>query len=160
MSARAGHAVADTADREIIITRLINAPRELVFEAWTDPRHIDKWFGPQGYITKTSSMDLRPGGMWRFVMSGPQGTFPSRVVFQEIVKPALLVYMHGSDIDNDPDAFHVTVTFEDLGDKTHLTMRSLLPSAEARNKVVRDFKAIEGGNQTLQRLEQHVSTMG
>jgi uncharacterized protein YndB with AHSA1/START domain len=156
MSAKPGSADYGTRDREILITRIINAPRNLVFAAWLDSKHADKWMGPTGYTTVTQSMDVRPGGAWRFTMSGPQGVFSNRVTYIEIVKPSRLVYEHGSDTDNDPDAFHVTVTFEDLGDKTHITMHSLFPSVEVRNKVVKEFKAIEGGYQTLGRLEQHV----
>lgn len=150
MSARAN----SSADREILITRIINARRDLVFAAWVDSKHADKWMGPAGYTTVTQSMDVRPGGQWRFTMSGPQGVFPNRVTYIEIVKPSRLVYMHGSDKDNDPDEFEVTVTFEALGDKTHITMRSVFPTAAARDKVVKEFHAIEGGYQTLERLEQ------
>ena len=152
MSARA----SSSADREIIITRIINAPCSLVFDAWVNSKHADKWMGPVGYTTVTQSMDVRPGGRWRFTMSGPQGVFPNRVTYIEVVKPSRLVYLHGADQDNDPDAFEVTVTFEDLGDKTHITMYSVFPTAAARDKVVKEFKAIEGGHQTLERLEQHL----
>jgi uncharacterized protein YndB with AHSA1/START domain len=152
MSARA----SSSADREVIITRIINAPRNVVFDAWVNSKHADKWMGPTGYTTVTQSMDVRPGGTWRFTMSGPQGVFPSRVTYIEVVKPSRLVYMHGADQESDPDAFHVTVTFEDLGDKTHITMQSVFPTAAARDKVVKEFHAIEGGYQTLERLEQHV----
>jgi len=151
MSARA----SSSADREVLITRIINAPRDLVFGAWVDSKHADKWMGPTGYTTVTQSMDVRPGGMWRFTMTGPQGVFPNRVTYIEVEKPSRLVYKHGSDKDNDPDAFEVTVTFEELADnKTHITMRSIFPSAEARDAVVKQFKAIEGGYQTLERLEK------
>ena len=153
MSARA----SSSADREVLITRIINAPRDLVFAAWVDSKHADKWMGPTGYTTVTQSMDVRPGGMWRFTMSGPQGVFPNRVTYIEVVKPSRLVYKHGTDKDNDPDAFDVTVTFEELADgRTHITMHSVFPSAAARNKVVKEFHAIEGGYQTLERLEQHL----
>ena len=156
MSARQSNADDSTRDREIVITRILNAPRDLVFAAWVDSKQVDQWMGPTGYTTVTQSMDVRPGGTWRFTMSGPQGVFPSRITYIEVVKPSRLVYQHGADTDNDPDAFHVTVTFEDLGDKTHITMHSILPTVEARNRVVKEFKAIEGGYQTLGRLEQHL----
>jgi uncharacterized protein YndB with AHSA1/START domain len=151
MSAR-----SSSADREVLITRIIKAPRDLVFAAWLDSKHADQWMGPTGYTTVTQSMDVRPGGMWRFTMSGPQGVFPNRVTYIEVVKPSRLVYKHGTDKDDDPDAFEVTVTFEDLGDSTHITMRSVFPNAAARDRVVKEFKAIEGGYQTLERLEQHL----
>jgi uncharacterized protein YndB with AHSA1/START domain len=150
MSARA----SSSADREVLITRIIGAPRDLVFAAWVDSKHADKWMGPAGYTTVTQSMDVRPGGMWRFTMSGPQGVFPNRVTYIEVVKPSRLVYKHGADKDNDPDEFEVTITFEELsGDRTHITMRSIFPSAAARDKVVKEFHAIEGGYQTLERLD-------
>jgi uncharacterized protein YndB with AHSA1/START domain len=142
-----------TADREIIQTRIFNAPRELVFKAWTDPKHVDHWWGPRAFTTKTSEMDLRPGGVWRFVMhSAEHGTFTNKVVFLEIVKPERLVYDHGADDDQGPH-FRVTVTFTERGQKTELTMRSIFPSAEAREKVIK-FGAIEGGKQTLDRFEE------
>jgi uncharacterized protein YndB with AHSA1/START domain len=153
MSARAN----SNADREILITRILSAPRDLIFEAWVDSKHADKWMGPTGYTTVTQSMDVRPGGTWRFTMSGPQGVFPNRVTYIEVVKPSLLVYRHGADKDDDPDAFEVTVTFEELGDKTHITMRSVFPSVAVRDKVVREFHAIEGGYQTLERLDNLLS---
>jgi uncharacterized protein YndB with AHSA1/START domain len=143
-----------TADREIIQTRVFNAPRELVFNAWTDPKHVDRWFGPRGFTTQTSEMDVRPGGVWRFVMRHAQyGTFTNKVVFLEVMKPERLVYDHGAD-DSNPPQFHVTVTFTERGQKTELTMRSIFPSAEAREEKVRKFGAIEGGKQTLDRLEE------
>lgn len=143
-----------TADREIIQTRVFNAPRELVFKTWTDPKHVDRWWGPRGFTTQTSEMDVRPGGVWRFVMRHAQhGTFPNKVVFLEVVKPERLVYDHGAD-DSNPPHFRVTVTFTERGQKTELTMRSIFPTAAARDKVVREYGAIEGGKQTLDRFEE------
>jgi uncharacterized protein YndB with AHSA1/START domain len=142
-----------TTDREIIQTRVFNAPRELVFEAFTDPKHVDRWWGPRGFTTTTSEKDVRPGGVWRFVMRHAQhGTFTNKVVYLEIVKPERLVYDHGADDDKGPH-FRVTVTFTERGQKTELVMRSVFPSAEAREKVLK-FGAIEGGKQTLDRLEE------
>ncbi len=117
MSARA----SSSADREVLITRIINAPRDLVFGAWVDSKHADKWMGPTGYTTVTQSMDVRPGGMWRFTMSGPQGVFPNRVTYIEVEKPSRLVYKHGADKDNDPDAFEVTVTLRGRSATTRRT---------------------------------------
>ena len=110
----------NTTDREIIQTRVFNAPRDLVFKAWTDPKHIDRWFGPRGFTTQTSEMDFRPGGVWRFVMRHAQyGTYTNKVVFLEFVKPERLVYDHGAD-DSNPPHFRVTVTFTERGQKTEL----------------------------------------
>lgn len=155
------HASAeDTADREIVITRLLNAPRDLVFTAWIDPNHVAQWWGPNGFTTTTHEMDVRPGGTWRFIMHGPNGVdYPNRIDYEEVVRPERLVYTHGTGAENDPGQFHVTVTFAEQEGGTALTMRSLFASAAARNKVVTEFKAIEGGNQTLDRLQKYVAAM-
>jgi uncharacterized protein YndB with AHSA1/START domain len=146
---------SSTADREIVTTRLIDAPRELVYEAWTDPKHVGHWFGPDGFKTTTRSMDVRPGGQWVFVMHGPDGTdWPNVVTYQEVAPPARLVYLHGDD--KEPDMFHVTMTLDDEGGKTALTMRAVFKTAAAREFVVRERGAIEGGQQTIARLEAYV----
>jgi uncharacterized protein YndB with AHSA1/START domain len=151
---------ADTSDREIVITRLVDAPRELIWKAWTDPQHVGNWWGPNGFTNTIHSMDVRPGGAWRYDMHGPDGrTYPNKVVYIEVVKPERLVYNHGSDEANDPSTFHVTVTFTAQGAKTLIRMHSVFPTAAAREFVVREFKAIEGGNQTLDRLEKYLPTM-
>ena len=145
-----------TVDREIVITRLLDAPRERVFEAWTDPRQVGHWWGPTGFTTTIHEMDVRPGGVWRFIMHGPDGVdWPNWVRYQEVVRPERLVYDHGGERE-DPE-FHVTVTFADEGGRTRLTMRSLFPTAAARDYVVREVRAIEGGNQTLDRLTEYLA---
>lgn len=147
-------AAGDTADREIVTTRLYDAPRDLVFGAWTDPEHIGQWWGPNGFTTTVHEMDVRPGGLWRFMMHGPDGTdFPNRVAYEEVVRPERLVYMHGSDAE--PEVFHVTVTFADEGGKTRLTLRSVFPTAEALAAVMK-FGAVEGAHQTLARLAAYL----
>ena len=151
---------ASTADREIVITRLLDAPRALVFKAWTDPKHITQWWGPNGFTNTIHSMDVRPGGTWRFIMHGPDGVdYPNRIVYSEVVEPDRLVYAHGSDQENDPEQFHVIVTFDDENGKTRLTMRSLFGSAAQCDKVVNEYGAIEGGKQTVNRLAQHLQTL-
>jgi uncharacterized protein YndB with AHSA1/START domain len=148
-----------TADREIVTTRLIDAPRELVFAAWTEAKHVGHWFGPDGFTTITHSMDVRPGGVWRFTMRGPDGKdWPNVVTYEEVVPPERLVYMHGDD--REPDMFHTTVTFADEGGRTALTMRAVFKTAAARAQVVRENGAIEGAQQTVSRLERYVRSMG
>ena len=143
-------------DREIVITRVFNAPRERVFEMWTDAKHMAHWWGPNGFSITTHEMDFRPGGVWRFMMHGPDGTnFPNKIAYIEILKPERLVYDHTDDGDW---GFHVTVTFEKQDGKTKLTMRSLFKTAAERDKVVKEFHAIDGGNQTLSRLAGYLET--
>jgi uncharacterized protein YndB with AHSA1/START domain len=148
----------NTSDREIVITRLLNAPRELVFQAWTDPKHLINWWGPKGFTNTFQEVDITTGGTWKFIMHGPDGVdYPNVILFQEIIKPERLVYVHGDD--KDPSQFTVTITFEAVGNKTNLTMRSVFRTAAERDFVIKEFKAVEGGNQTLDRLEKELSTM-
>jgi uncharacterized protein YndB with AHSA1/START domain len=151
---------SDLAARSIITTRLFDAPRELVFEAFTDPQHLAHWWGPNGFTLTVQSMEVRPGGTWRFVMHGPDGTdYENRIVYDEIVRPERLVYHHGGGDDVEPVQFHVTVTFEDEGGKTWLTMRALFPSAAERERVAKKYGAVEGAQQTLARLAEHLAAM-
>ena len=151
---------SSTADREIVITRVIQAPRDLVWEVWTNPDHVAKWWGPNGFTNTILSMDVRPGGVWRFIMHGPDGVdYPNKIVFIEVVKPERLVYSHGDDTDNGEADFQTTFTFEEHAGQTTVTLRALFVSAEARDKAVREVGAIEGGNQTLGRLAEYVAAM-
>lgn len=146
--------------RSIVTSRLFDAPRELVFAAFTNPEHVSNWWGPRGFTTTTREMDFRPGGVWRFVMHGPDGTdFLNKVVYREIVKPERLVYAHGGEGEHDEIQFHVTVTFEEQGDKTLLTMRSTFATAAERNHVVENYGAIEGAKDTLERLSEQLARM-
>jgi uncharacterized protein YndB with AHSA1/START domain len=148
------------AARTIVTSRMFDAPRELVFAAWTDPRHLVHWWGPDGFTTTTRSIDVRPGGVWRFVMHGPDGRdYENRITYQEIVRPERLVYSHGGGEEVEPVTFQTTVTFEDVGGKTRLTMRALFPSAAERDRVAREYGAVEGANQHLERLATHLVTM-
>lgn len=143
-------------DREIVLSRAFDAPRELVFDCFSDPQLITLWWGPRGFMTITDSMEFRPGGVWLYTMHGPDGTeYPNRVVYREISRPERLVYDHGASED-DPAQFRVTVTFEKEGRGTRITMRSLFDSVGARDYVVREYGAIEGGKQTLERLAEIV----
>jgi len=144
-------------EREIVLSRVINAPRERVFAAWTDPDQIRQWFGPAGFKTETLECDIRPGGRWRFIYTGPDGTtWDNRMVFLRIEAPHLIETEHGSDKDNDPGRFHVIVTFDEQSNgKTVLTMRQLHPTAEQRDAGI-GFGAVEFGYQTLDKLARHV----
>jgi uncharacterized protein YndB with AHSA1/START domain len=150
--------VAARSDREIVITRVVDAPRELVFDAWTDPEHIAEWWGPRGFTSTVQNMDVRPGGEWRFVMHGPDGTdYDNRIVHIELVRPERLVYFHGDGAVGDPGRFHVTVSLADQGGRTKVAMRSVFESVAECGRV-KAFRAINGGQQTLQRLEEHLVT--
>lgn len=149
----------DTSDREVVISRLLDAPRELVFEAWTDPQHVVNWWGPDGFRTTIREVAIRPGGIWRFTMHGPDGVdYLNRIEFIEVKRPERLVYHHYGEGD-DQMHFHVTVTFDDQQGKTMLTMRSIFDTAAERNRVVDEYGAIEGGVQHLARLADYLKAM-
>ena len=147
--------------RSIITTRVFDAPRALVFEAFSDPKHLAQWWGPTGFTTTTHSFDMRPGGTWRFVMHGPDGRdYQNLITYDEIVKPEKLVYHHGGTAGVEPVQFNVVVTFEDIGgNRTRLTMHALFPTAAERDYVAREYSAVEGGRQTLARLGEYLKVM-
>lgn len=152
--------IRNDGERELVIKRTFNAPRELVWEAWTEPAHLIRWWGPNGFTNTFHEIDVKPGGIWRFIMHGPDGVdYPNKIVYDEVIKPQLLVYTHGDDSDNETGKFKVTVRFEKEGNKTNLTMTMRFTSVEERDKVVKEYGAIEGAKQTLSRLEQLLETM-
>ena len=146
-----------TSDREILISRILDFPRDLVWAAITDPRHVSHWWGPNGFTTTTHEMDVRPGGVWRFIMHGPDGTdYPNKIVYREIVKPEHIHYDHSGDDNEDDHQFQVTVTFEAIGGKTRLIMRSLFATVGECEKT-KEFGAVEGSKQTLGRLADYLA---
>lgn len=156
MSASTLDAPSPTADREIVTTRVFPAPRERVFDAYTDAANIGRWWGPRGFTTTTHEMDVRPGGVWRSTMHGPDGTdYPNYVVYSEVVRPERLAWAHGT-AEGEPALFHATVTFEEVEGGTRVTLRSLFPTAAEREYVVREFGAIEGARDTLDRLAEYL----
>jgi len=146
-----------TADREIVISRVVDAPRELVFEAFTEVRHLSQWWGPDGFTTTTRSFEFREGGTWDFVMHGPDGTdYPEWITWTEIVPPERIVLRHGESRD-DPNAFASTLTFAPHGTATRIEMRTVFPTKELRDEAVEKYHAIEGGQQTLSDLAAYVT---
>lgn len=145
-------------DREIVITRLIDAPLERVWRAWTDNAEIVKWWGPHGFSDETIAREFKPGGHWRHTMIGPDGTrFLNFATYKEIEKEKRIVLVNGGGKEGDDEGVGMSsvITFKPVGNKTEITMRSVFPSAEMRARVVKEFKAIEGGQQTLSRLDAH-----
>jgi uncharacterized protein YndB with AHSA1/START domain len=146
-----------TADREIVISRVIDAPRELVFEAFTEVRHLSRWWGPEGFTTTTRSFAFRVGGVWDFVMHGPDGTdYPEWITWTEIVAPERIAMLHGESAD-DPHAFTSVLTFADDGAATRIEMRTVFPTRQLRDVAVEKDHAIEGGKQTLNNLAAYVT---
>ena len=149
-----------TAGREIEISRVISAPRELVFEAFTEVRHLSRWWGPDGFTTSTRAFEFRVGGEWEFVMHGPDGTdYQEWISWIEIAPPERIALQHGQ-FRGDPDAFESLITFApDGGGETRMEMRTVFPTKELRDEAVERYHAIEGGRQTLTNLAAYVNEM-
>ena len=146
-----------TADREIVISRVIDAPRELVFEAFTEVRHLSQWWGPEGFTTTTRSFEFREGGVWDFVMHGPDGTdYQEWITWTGIAPPERIALLHGESRD-DPNAFESVLTFEPAGERTRIVMRTVFPTRQLRDEAVEKYHAIEGGQQTLAHLAAYVT---
>jgi uncharacterized protein YndB with AHSA1/START domain len=146
-------------EREIVLSRVIDAPRELVYRAWIEPGRIFQWFGPKGFHCEVRQQgEAKVGATWRFDMIAPDGQrFDNRMTFLEIIPNEKLVLDHGHDKDDDPDRFRVTILFDRQGDgKTILTLRQMHPNT-ARREVVIGFGAVELGYQTLDKLAEYVA---
>ncbi|MBN3885430.1 MAG: SRPBCC domain-containing protein [Nostoc sp.] len=151
-------------EREIVITRIFNAPRELVFQVWTDPKHVAQWWGPKGFTTRVTELDLRPGGKWRYVMIGPDGTeYPVKGVFREIVPLERIVTSDEFDegfekiVNADlPRGIVMTAIFEDLAGKTKLTLQIMHESVEDRFKH-EEMGVITGWNSSFDCLDEFLA---
>src|SRR5690348_5248787 len=154
---RGASAQSSTVDREIVISRVIDAPRELVFEAFTEVRHLSRWWGPEGFTTTTQSFEFHVRGEWIFVLHGPDGTdYPEWITWTEISPPARIALLHG-EFRADPNAFESVLTFEPDGAATRIEMRTVFPTKELRDDAVQKYHAIEGGRQTLSKLAAYVT---
>jgi uncharacterized protein YndB with AHSA1/START domain len=139
---------------EIVITRVFDAPRDLVFDAWTTEEHLSKWWGPQGFTMTTQQFDMKQGGTWEFIMHGPDGVdFPNTNVFVEVVKPERIVFKHAVF-----PHFLATASFEYLEGKTKLTYRTVFEENAAVFDKVKTY-AVPGAEQTMDRLEEHLAGM-
>jgi uncharacterized protein YndB with AHSA1/START domain len=147
----------DVRERALIITRVFDAPRMLVFKAWTEPQHLVHWLGPRGFTGSIVTMDVRPGGAYRFLMRGADGaTLWRQGIYREIVEPERLVFTYAwEDADGKPGhETLVTVTFEEHAGKTTLTLhQALFESVTARD-------AHRGGwTSSIDRLADYVATV-
>ena len=146
-----------TADREIVIAREIDAPPELVFEAFTQVRHLSQWWGPDGFTTTTRSFEFRAGGIWDFVMRGPDGTdYQEWITWTEIEPPERIALVHGAFRD-DPNAFDSVLTFQPTAGGTRVVMRTVFPTKEVHDEAVEKYHAVEGGRQTLDHLAAYLA---
>ena len=147
--------------QELVTTRIFDAPRELVFKVWTEPEHITQWWGPKGFTTRVTELDLRLGGAWRYIMTSPNGTeYPIKGIFREVIPPERIVTQDEFDAGYEqvvkadlPPGMVTTVIFEDLNGKTKLTLRMTHASTEDRRKH-EEMGVIAGWNSSFDRLEK------
>jgi uncharacterized protein YndB with AHSA1/START domain len=141
-----------TEDREIVTSRVIDAPRELVFAAFTEKEHVEQWWGAGGVTT--TEWNAKPGGLWRYSQRGAQFW----ITFVEIDKPRRLVYDFGDDVDDAPDPVRTHVTFEDEDGKTKVTLQLRFASAAAREQAAQ-YGAVAGAKQALEGLAEYVANV-
>jgi uncharacterized protein YndB with AHSA1/START domain len=139
--------------RSISATRVFDAPPDLVFEMWSDAKHLANWWGPRGFTITTHEFSFKPGGVWRFIMHGPDGRdYKNEIVFREIVRPKLITYSHVST-----PPFEAFATFIDRNGKTEVTMKGVWETEELRDRVAKQFGAIQGMQETMDRLGEAVA---
>jgi uncharacterized protein YndB with AHSA1/START domain len=150
-------AASELTDRVLVIERIFDAPRSLVFRAWIEPQHLSRWFGPRGYTVPSYTLDPRPGGGWRCCMVSPEGSEHwVGGVFREVLEPERLAFTWAPE-NADGTLGHetlITVTFADLGEKTGLTLRQeTFESIEARD----DHR--NGWTSAIERLAEYLATL-
>jgi len=146
-----------TADREIVVTRKFDAPRETVFAAFTEREHIEKWWAQAG--TTTHEMDVKPGGLWRYSQPAPDGSvYPFKIKFIEIEKPTRFVYDFGTDVVGAPEPVRTSVTFEEENGKTNVTLQLLFATAAAREEAAQ-YGAAGGAQQALKGLADYLAKL-
>ncbi|MCB0394347.1 MAG: SRPBCC domain-containing protein [Bdellovibrionales bacterium] len=140
---------------ELYLTRVYDAPVQMVWEAWNDPKQVSQWWGPRGFTITNHKKDLRPGGIWHYTMHGPDGTdYQNKTLYHEVIEFKKLVYDHGGNDEQDP-MFQVTVLFEEVKGKTKLEFTmAFKDDASLRNakKVIKDAN----GNSTWDRLAEYL----
>ena len=147
-------------EKELITTRIFDAPRDLVFEAWTKAEHLANWFGPDGFSITTKRFSAKPGGEWEFIMHGPDGTdFPNLIRFTKIVRPKSIEYIQMSDASSEEDAFFVELSFSEVEGKTKFVMKMTFKDKEFLDHVINEFGALEGQKQTLTRLKKYLNKL-
>ncbi|MES2932404.1 MAG: SRPBCC domain-containing protein [Pseudomonadota bacterium] len=142
--------VSYPSEREMRYTRVVAAPRALVWQVWTEVEKLAQWWGPEGFSITTLERELAVGGIWRFTMHGPDGTdYPNRIAYLEVSQGQRLVYQHGSDAD--PAMFHVVTEFTELGKQTQIVTTITFRSLKERDDIAQF--AIDGHNSSMKRLD-------
>ena len=144
-------------DHEVVFSRLLDAPRKLVWRVWSELEHLHQWFGPFGFTTTTHEFSFTPGGVWRFIMHGPDGTdYPTRIVFRELDPPSRLVYDNHWDLPGAPIDFTAVVTMKAEGRRTRFSIHLIFRDAESYRTAVERYGVPDGGIQTVDRIAGYV----
>jgi uncharacterized protein YndB with AHSA1/START domain len=144
----------------MMVRRTIAVTPALMWEAWTTPGEIAKWWGPHGFSSTIEEMDVRPGGLWRLTMHGPDGlNYPNTATYEEVTKPEKIAFRHHQSKELDLAEWQSEINFYADGARTTVTMITRYPSTVEMNKHVDKFGAVEGAEQTLERLDRHLEKM-
>lgn len=142
----------NTANREVIVSQLLEAPITKVWEVWTTPNHIKHWWGPNGFTNTITKMELHEGGKWNLVMHGPDGTnYDNESVFTEVVQHKKIAYHHLSGHE-----FLATITFEEKGNQTYIHWQMLFPTQEELTRIMGLYDISVGLQQNVDRLDQYL----
>lgn len=148
-------------DRKLVLSRVLPAPRELVWDVFTTPEHVEQWWGPRGWKATIHEMDVRVGGVWRYSFRGANQDRWVKATYQKVTKPEELVYLNeftdasGEPLPGEASAGLVTANFRDRGDQTELHAVIAFPTVEALAGAVQ-MGTVRGTSETWDRLEQYL----
>jgi uncharacterized protein YndB with AHSA1/START domain len=147
------------AEREIVVSRIIEAPRRVVFDAFTSAKHLAQWCAPNGATITTQAFDFKPGGVWDATVQSRDGSaYPNHWMWKEIVPPERIVWLYGMGKD-DPHPVTTTLTLAERGATTEATLRLVFGSKEERDERVAKYSATQGAKLTLDALATYAATM-
>ncbi len=150
--------VSNEADREIVVSRIIEGPRRLVFDAFTSADHLARWCAPKGGSITTNAFDFKPGGVWDATIHGPDGSeYPNHFAWTEITPPERIVWMYGMGKD-DPHPAKTILTLAEHGGSTEATLRLVFGTKEERDEKVAKYYAAQGAKASLDSLAAYVAT--
>ena len=146
----------DRTSRSVVATRVVDAPRERVWKAYTDPEQVTQWWGPPGSKIETHEIDVSPGGVWRATLHGPHGDYEQKMTYLAVQEPHVLAYLYGDP--SEPGHAFTMVELADEGGKTNVTVTINFASAEERRRMVEEFGAQQGLEMVLDQLASYVAS--
>ncbi|PJZ52511.1 SRPBCC family protein [Leptospira adleri] len=148
-------------NNKVIYKRYFEVPVDLLFEVWSVEEHLSEWWGPDGFTLTTKSLDFSKGGIWEFVMHGPDGhDYKNKIQFTDIKKSEYIFYKHLGDGEGAKDVdFESKIIFESAGEGSNLTMEQIFPSKDELERVNQKYGAIEGGKQHIGNLAKYLEKL-